>query len=292
MQPTSPAQYAAATERRTPDVEVVRPGVWSLPLPLPRRAGMESTLCTVYVGDDGGVTVIDPGWDAGDNRARLLSLLARTGRSIADVRLIVATHLHIDHLGLAPWIHQESGARMALHPLDAETLLHPPETTPDDALFDRWGVPRDERHDFRPAIRASFPELDTGALMPLEGGDVIEHSGSRLTVLHTPGHTRGSVCLVDAGNGLIITGDHVLPIVRPGLALGGDEHADPIADYLTSLASRPTTTSRSCQRTSTASAVSGNGGATSHRTTGSAAKRSRCYSTGFPRRPCGASPSG
>jgi len=235
MQPVSPAQFKAAVERRTPDVECVRPGVWSLPLPLPASAGMESTLSTVLFGDDDSVAVIDPGWDIGDNRGRLLALLERHGRSLEDIDLVVATHLHIDHLGLAPWIHAASDARIALHPLDAEPLVHPPESIPDDVLFDRWGVPHDERHDFRPPIRMNFRELDADAILPIEDGDVLEAGGARLTVVHTPGHTRGSVCLADHADGLLFTGDHVLPIVRPGLALGGDEHDDPIGDYLDAL---------------------------------------------------------
>ncbi|NYE18805.1 MBL fold metallo-hydrolase [Microbacterium immunditiarum] len=235
MLPVSAEQHRAALERRTPAAEMVRPGVLSLPLPLPDWAGMQSTLCTVFLGDDGGVTVVDPGWDAGDNRHRLRALLARHGCSVSDIRLVVASHLHVDHLGLAPWIQTESGAPMAIHPMDARALLEPPVEPSDDVQFDRWGVPPGERDDLKPAVRADFPEVDDDALRLVDDGEVLDAGGTSLTVVHTPGHTRGSICLVDSARELILTGDHVLPVVRPGLALGGDAHPDPIGDYLASL---------------------------------------------------------
>lgn len=196
---------------------------------------MESTLTTVYVGDDGRVALIDPGWDTGDNRARLTHFLSSVGRRIHDVHLVVASHLHIDHLGLASWLHEEAGVQLALHLREADALLAPRDTVPDVQRFDAWGVPTAERSDITSAVRSTFPALDGGAGVIVDDGTELDAAGTPLRVLHTPGHTQGSICLIDDRNELLHTGDHVLPIVRPGLALGGDVHPDPIGDYLRSL---------------------------------------------------------
>ena len=55
----------------------------------------------------------------------------------------------------------------------------------------------------------------------LEHGDLLPIGGRRVRVIHTPGHTAGSICLHDEDADLLMTGDHVLPIVNPGLGLGG-----------------------------------------------------------------------
>jgi len=235
IQPLNPRQYADSLARRTPEPDAIRPGVWSLPLPLPEWAGMESTLTTVYLGDDGRVALVDPGWDTKANRERLEGWLAERGRRLDDIGLVLVSHLHADHLGLGPWLHELTGVPVTLHRAEVDALLRRPATPPDADLFDRWGVPHGERASLGEAIRRTFPDLGGAAVRAVEDGDVVDAAGTALTVVHTPGHTGGSACFVDEANRLVITGDSVLPVVRPGLALGDDEPPDPIGDYLRSL---------------------------------------------------------
>jgi hydroxyacylglutathione hydrolase len=99
------------------------------------------------------------------------------------LKLIVSTHGHWDHIGDNARVAEHTGAEIASHPLDAHRL-----TNPDG----RW-LPFE--------IPPSVP-----AVQLQEGGE-IRFGELRLEVLHTPGHTEGSVCLLDRENGRLYSGD-------------------------------------------------------------------------------------
>jgi hydroxyacylglutathione hydrolase len=95
----------------------------------------------------------------------------------------VSTHGHWDHIGDNAAVAEATGAQIAVHPLDRDRLVHP---TPLWAPFD---------------IPPSIPAVE------LAEGGVIRFGEIRLTVLHTPGHTEGSVCLQSTDDGLLFSGD-------------------------------------------------------------------------------------
>lgn len=229
---TNPDQREAALKRRTPEVEEVRPGVWSIPLPLPHSGGVESTLCYGILDDEGGVALIDPGWATDQNRRRLTTWLDRVGRSVSDIRVLVVTHLHHDHLGLADELRARSGARLVLDPVDAETITHPALES-DDEVFERWGVPVAERPMLGAGFAVRYGQPGFHADSPDADG-LVRIPGHDLEAVRTPGHTPGHLTFASATDGLVFTGDHVLPIIHPGLGLGGPQD-NPLGDYLASL---------------------------------------------------------
>ena len=99
------------------------------------------------------------------------------------LKLIVSTHGHWDHIGDNAAVAAHTGADIAVHPLDRDRLTHP---QPLWAPFE---------------IVPSIPAVDLA-----EGGEV-RFGDIRLAVLHTPGHTEGSVCLLDRDAGLLFSGD-------------------------------------------------------------------------------------
>ena len=128
--------------------------------------GPLETNCWV-VGDDasGPVVVIDPADDARD----VLDVVGE--RAIAA---IVLTHRHFDHLGGVRDLMAASHAPLLVHVDDASGVSDP-QTTGGTA----FGFPQ----------TAPVPDRE------LEDGDTIEAGTLRLTVLHTPGHTEGGICL-------------------------------------------------------------------------------------------------
>ena len=99
------------------------------------------------------------------------------------LKLIVSTHGHWDHIGDNAAVAGHTGADIAVHPLDRDRLLNP------QPLWAPFEIP------------PSVPAVELA-----EGGE-IRFGSIRLTVLHTPGHTEGSVCLLDADDGLLLSGD-------------------------------------------------------------------------------------
>lgn len=121
--------------------------------------------------------VIDPGGDAAD----ILAVVRGHGVS---VKYILNTHGHFDHVGANDEVRKATGAPIRIHPADASLLADAAEH---GAMF---GVPTGAQSE-------ADGFLEDG--MELRVGDMT------LTVLHTPGHTKGGVCF--QGEGFVVTGD-------------------------------------------------------------------------------------
>lgn len=234
--PTSVQQHGAALARTTPAVEQVRESVWAIPLPLPHPGGVESTLCYAIADAEGRVHLIDPGWDTDDNLARLEAGLALAGFGLDDVRGVTATHLHPDHLGLGTQLLRDRGIPVGMHRREHVALsraLYPDA----DATIARWGVPDEWLPQVVPVLTPRARPSGYAADVVLDDGQLLDIPGRRVRVVHTPGHTAGSICLHDEDEQLFFSGDHVLPIINPGLGLGGFEpDDDPVGAALASYA--------------------------------------------------------
>src|SRR5690606_2464053 len=118
--PSSEKQRAAWTGGGIPEVEQVRPGLWSIPVPIP-VSPLRYVL--VYALElDGGVAIVDAGWNTDEAYDALTAGLGVAGHTIADVRAVLVTHIHPDHYGLAGRVREASGAWIGLHPADARLL--------------------------------------------------------------------------------------------------------------------------------------------------------------------------
>jgi glyoxylase-like metal-dependent hydrolase (beta-lactamase superfamily II) len=138
--------------------------------------------------EDDGVTLVDTGY-AG-SLPRLTKALADLGRTIGDVRRVICTHGHPDHAG---------GAR-ALADLGIEILIHPADAANLDISLGS-AIRQPSRGRIFAAITPPLPTFT-----PLENGDVLPVLGG-LEVIHTPGHTPGSICLYARQSGLLFVGD-------------------------------------------------------------------------------------
>lgn len=149
----------------------------------------------VYLLTDGGLAMVDGGFPM-DLPAVLLGLRL-LGAGPSDVDLVLATHYHGDHTGTMARLQGE-GAEVAMHPEDAPYASGDrPQETCDVALHKLlfytalWPLFR-YRH-FRPDRH-------------MREGDRVDILGG-MTVLHTPGHSPGSLCLYSEGRGILFSGD-------------------------------------------------------------------------------------
>ena len=124
--------------------------------------------------------IIDPGAEAG----LILKTAAGLGLSIT---LIVATHTHVDHIAALAQVKEATRAEFAVH--EAEGIKKVAQ------VFNRM---------LSPLLGGSLRSLPKPDRL-LREGDIIEIGELRFTVLHTPGHTPGGICLL--GRGVVFCGD-------------------------------------------------------------------------------------
>jgi glyoxylase-like metal-dependent hydrolase (beta-lactamase superfamily II) len=237
---TGTVQKDAWDRNVIPPVEKVRPGLWSVPVPIPNNP---LRYVSVYVLElDNGVALVDAGWPTDDAWDALNAGLTETGGSMSDVRAVVVTHLHPDHYGLAGRVREASGAWVGLHPADAKLLDARYHDT--DDLVDRMrellalsGVPEDKLPDLAFASMEVKSTLDVA--LPdilIEDDELIALPGWDFRAVWTPGHSPGHICLYSDDNKLLLSGDHVLPRITPNISFHSQQFANPLGDYLESLA--------------------------------------------------------
>jgi glyoxylase-like metal-dependent hydrolase (beta-lactamase superfamily II) len=150
--------------------------------------------CTGYLITEDRLTLIDAGLPG--SKRPLQRYLRRIGRSIDELDRVLCTHGHPDHAGSAREL-AAAGAEILIHPDDLARL--------DVSLRE---VIRQRSH----STLWNYLTPHPGEARPLEDGDTLPVLGG-LTVIHTPGHTPGSVCLWAPQRGLLFTGD-VLQVRR------------------------------------------------------------------------------
>jgi glyoxylase-like metal-dependent hydrolase (beta-lactamase superfamily II) len=157
---------------------------------------------------------------------------------------VLVTHAHQDHYGLACRVRDESGAWLAMNPLDAATQTQHGDDY--DAIVRT-------RHEW--LRRCGAP----AAVVAVHGGDVatveqfavpagpdrsvgdherIRVGALRLEAVWTPGHSRGHTVFLESTHDLLFAGDHLLPRITPSVATWAGPYEDALTDYLTSLSQR------------------------------------------------------
>jgi len=121
--------------------------------------------------------VIDPG----DEAQNLKEAIKKSGLKI---EYIILTHGHVDHIGAVSLIKEFTGAEVLIHKDDGKMLKNPEENL---------------------SVHTHIPNIKLGADRFLEDGDVFDIGKLKCKVIHTPGHTPGSISLdID---GKLFTGD-------------------------------------------------------------------------------------
>jgi glyoxylase-like metal-dependent hydrolase (beta-lactamase superfamily II) len=167
--------------------------------------------------------------------ANLELALSKTGHTVSDIRLIVITHAHIDHCGQAPPLAERAGCEVWMHPRWKLHAEHPPDIDRTIEVALQSGVPADplqrwaERRRGRGTGQAGTLHSDRD-LVP---GVTIETDAGTWDVLETPGHAPSHVCLHQAEQRVLITGDHLLGRVSQYFDVGYTP--DPIGEFLHSL---------------------------------------------------------
>ena len=241
MQKSPPAQPRRADEP-LPEAREVVSGIWKITMPIPFP--LRTVNVYALVGQNGWV-LVDAGMGTPDARKAFAAGLERAGLDIANLRAIVLTHHHPDHIGLSGELQEQSRARVYMHPIDEESVRIIAEGTMSRRFgsvseffrrnglghTDLWYTQADPK-----AVRSILHVPPHEAFTLVEDGDAIELAGESYRVIWVPGHSDGQVVLFRERDGVFLAADHVLPRITPnvGLYAQGDR-MNPLGDYLNSL---------------------------------------------------------
>ena len=186
----------------------------------------------VYLVEGDPLTLIDTGPKADHSRSSLESGLGSLGYRIEDLRRVIITHHHVDHMGLAAEIVARSGAEIWTHPYSVPWMA-------DLAGFQRhnrrfyaqvWqeaGVPAPIISQITDANTHLLRWMDpVTASDTLDEGDTIALGGSPWQVFHTPGHAGGLICLWEPSSRTLLANDHLIrdissnPVMEPPQVAG------------------------------------------------------------------------
>jgi glyoxylase-like metal-dependent hydrolase (beta-lactamase superfamily II) len=221
-------------------------GIATIPLPTPFAVGRVNC----YLLEDDPLVLIDPGPRSVEALGELEEALASRGRRLDDVGLVLITHQHLDHTGLAGTVAERSGAEIAcIAPLaDMLADFEAASAADDDyqvAVMLRNGVHEETALTLRD-ISASYRRFGAAATVArrLDDGDLVETgSGRSLRVVHVPGHSPTDTLFVDEDRAIAFAGDHLLARIssNPVIHRPLEGPADParrvpvLATYLDSL---------------------------------------------------------
>jgi glyoxylase-like metal-dependent hydrolase (beta-lactamase superfamily II) len=180
-----------------------------------RRVGEDSIVNAYLVEEAGEVTIVDAG--APGLWRQVATELAEMGRTLEDVRAIVLTHGHSDHVGFAERARRERGWPVWVHEVDA-ALARGEVPNPSAG-----GGPMK----VGPMLHFGWWALRHGLMRVPHLGEVISYGdGATLDVpgaprvIHVPGHTQGSAALHVAGRDALFVGDalctYAVPTGRSG----------------------------------------------------------------------------
>lgn len=219
------------------NVAVGAPGVRRVQIPLPIPA--LKIINAYLVEGERGWSLVDSGIHTADAEKALREALSEEGIAIRDLRRVFITHLHPDHLGMAGMLEHEG----------VQVLMHRPEIASArylwskdyhalglvDAFFLKHGMPPDVDQEMRAAWIEMGTRVDDFALAPIDDGALADMSGRPMRVRWTPGHTDHHAVLVDEHEGILFSGDHVLPRITSNVGLYPYTRKDPLGDFLDAL---------------------------------------------------------
>lgn len=244
-------------EEATEEIIEVAPDVLRLQLPL-HIPGLHHVNCYALVDGD-GVALVDPGHFGKDYWSALDSRLKSAGFSVDRVHTVIISHSHGDHFGGALWLNDQTKPKVVTHAAfstgfedpnhvctdpthdhdvdlsEQEHVVGFHERTPwgsegftaqDTSLRQRWKMRKMRK--FRQGMRPPHPN------QRVRDGEPLRLAGRDWFVRHTPGHTVDHICLHDPENGVLLSGDHVLPSITPHIS-GLSTTADPLANFFESL---------------------------------------------------------
>lgn len=208
-------------------------GIHRLAIPTPFMVGRVNA----YLIEDDPLTLVDSGPNSAKALDELEQDLNARGHAVEDIELLVISHQHMDHFGLASILARRSGAEVAaLAPLAPFLAAYGAQTDLDDSLAEilmlRHGIPPEIVTALR-AVSAGFRAWGSAVEVtrPLAADSELNLRDRTLRVLHRPGHSPSDTIFHDAERGMLLAADHLIAHISSNPLLArpldaGEEYLD------------------------------------------------------------------
>jgi glyoxylase-like metal-dependent hydrolase (beta-lactamase superfamily II) len=168
--------------------------------------GVPRIIATAVLHGPGGAALIDPG--PSSTLPALRAGLDRAGITVADLRAILLTHIHLDHAGATGTLVRANPAlRVYVHEKGAPHLVDPEKLIASATRL--WGDDMDR-------LWGEFRPVPAGNLVVVAGGERIAAGGRDLDIAYTPGHASHHVSYFSADSGIAFVGDTAGIRLQPG----------------------------------------------------------------------------
>ena len=203
-------------------------GIHQLAIPTPFMVGRVNA----YLIEDSPLTLVDSGPNSAKALDELEQQLAAHGHRVEDLGLLVITHQHIDHFGLASILARRSGAEVAaLSSLAPFLASYAHQTDLEDRFAERMML----RHGIPPEVVTALRAVSAGfrawgsaveVTRPLDDGAALELRDRTLRVLHRPGHSPSDTVFLDEQRSTLIAADHLIAHISSNPLLARPLDAD------------------------------------------------------------------
>jgi glyoxylase-like metal-dependent hydrolase (beta-lactamase superfamily II) len=215
----------------------VTANIWSVALPLPWPL---KTVNVFLARRNDGYLLIDCGLKTAESLATLTAALDELRIGWRDIREIIVTHMHPDHVGAASHIRELSGAPVLMHPAEARWVAPRAAGEPffwrtaDYLSVHGFSVAEIEdlkshAREVSDAVERLHPDRE------LNDGDVVPCETGALETIVAPGHSPGLLSFHSPGERLYLSTDVILETISPNIGFHPCTEGNPLGDYLASL---------------------------------------------------------
>jgi len=214
----------------------VLPDIFQMTLTL---SGFSPGSINVYlIRDSDGYAIVDTGWDMPPAIKSMEEQLDEFNIRFKEIKRVIITHCHVDHLGMIGRFKESHNAIIYLHQNEIDLIKirfnngdqYVPMT---DRFLIGHGVPPSE---------LAPPEIQIPNIMHLAEPDILLEGNEEITigkycfrVINTPGHTPGHISLYESQKKFLISGDVLLPTIATNAAFHVQHIPNPMKKYLNSL---------------------------------------------------------
>jgi glyoxylase-like metal-dependent hydrolase (beta-lactamase superfamily II) len=148
---------------------------------------------------------------------------------LSQLKTVILTHGHMDHMGASSHIKEKTGASIAIHIADAQYIEE--SWTQFLTLYQDLGITKQYYEEFQSMSGGETVTIT----QPLHHGDTVKVGSVELQINHTPGHSPGSICIYEPKSRALFTGDALVPREWYSWTLGVFQDATKYIQSLTRL---------------------------------------------------------